>query len=270
MQIIKKHVRETDPSDFTNSKRMLNLNKVLENMSMLNLSIIIPKEMDRLLDSLEGIEGEHMMIDEIKGFVVGEEADDSVSPTNSQASSTSTLVEGVKHAVCDPLGLIKSLIYDRAMVMEKAKDIYNETKDSAQDKIYKCTTLYPSLIINKSKDKIYQVHDKYADVKQDIHSKITSIVNERIYEPLATNLHSILKSSVEIIHSNPLVATLSKSPVIKKVFNTTLDKVKSSSILSKPYYKVERMFYGVAAGLVPYPKTPKPYHVTRILKNGNN
>lgn len=30
------------------------------------------------------------------------------------------------------------------------------------------------------------------------------------------------------------------------------------------------MFYGLVAGLVPYPKLPKPYHIKRILKNGKN
>lgn len=90
-------------------------------------------------------------------------------------------------------------------------------------------------------------------------SRITNIVNDRIYEPTAAksqSIHETLQPSVEKIHSNPLVANVSNSPVVDKIikpvsnspnhrssikFSTQLymDKVKSSSILSKPYYKVE-------------------------------
>ena len=54
--------------------------------------------------------------------------------------------------------------------IEKANNIYNETKHSFQHQI-NSYIVYPALIINESQNKFHQAYDRCVDVKQKDNSK---------------------------------------------------------------------------------------------------
>lgn len=109
-------LRKTDPCILTNSKPMQTLDNVIEKMYALNdWHLLVLLFLYLMLDYLLG------------------------SGSANSSSKTNRLISLI-------------IINIWSMLIEKATDEYKESKHSVQDQIYNSTTLYPTLLINKSKE----------------------------------------------------------------------------------------------------------------------